>query len=67
MIPSHFRKQIHSATYFLVFGLGMSIQKAEAVLELAPRLIPALAAEGSAHWRRCERALIALIDRTAAK
>jgi hypothetical protein len=63
MIPSHFRKQIHAATYYLVFGLGMSIEKAEATLEMAPRLIPALSAAGSAHWRGCEMALLAVIRR----
>ena len=61
MIPSHYRKQIHSATYFLVFGCGMSIPKAEEVLESAPRLIPSLAEAGFEHWRGCERALVQFI------
>lgn len=62
MIPRDYRKQIHSATYFLVFVLGMDIPRAERVLELAPKLIPSLAEAGSEHWRQCERALIRWID-----
>lgn len=50
-------RQVTSALYYLVWGLGMGLKRAEATLALSPELVPDLARAGSLHWKGCEFAL----------
>lgn len=56
------RREIQSATYFLVWHCGMRVGDAEDALEIDPSTIPALARAGSYWGQKCLQGLANLID-----
>lgn len=57
------RQSVESARYFLVFHLGLSIDKADLILANAPAAVDELADKGRSGFYECARGLAALIDR----
>lgn len=61
------RRQVQSATYYLVWHKGMTIADAEDLLAEVKASIPDLAKRGSVEFNKCSKALCAWIDRIESK